>query len=345
MKTIPQRVDLPFVPALEGLRAVAAMGVMVTHVAFQTGGTVAILERLDFMVAVFFALSAFLLWRRRGRHSAREYYLHRFRRVMPAYWACAAAVLLLLPGAGFTAAQVVANLTATQIFVPNGLAQGLTHLWSLCVEFSFYLALPLLARVKKHRVAWIAAAGVASLGWAWVAQLVDVAGVNAQIWPPAFTLWFAVGMLAAEYEGRVRAPRLVWPFWLLALACLWLASREWFGPRGLVHPQPAEFVGRVVLGAVFAACLVVPYALGARSLVLESRLMRLLGLWSYGIFLWHVAVLWVVFPVTGIPFFSGHFFPVLVATAAGTIPVAAASYYFVEVPAQQRLRQLRKRPR
>ena len=55
-------------PGLEGLRAVAAFGVILTHVAFQTGvdpatPVGAVLARFDFFVPVFFALSAFLLWR------------------------------------------------------------------------------------------------------------------------------------------------------------------------------------------------------------------------------------------------------------------------------------------
>lgn len=56
-----------FLPAVEGMRACAAIGVVVTHVAFQTGHTGGVTGRLfgrfDLAVAVFFALSGFLLWR------------------------------------------------------------------------------------------------------------------------------------------------------------------------------------------------------------------------------------------------------------------------------------------
>ncbi|EUA91719.1 putative acyltransferase 3 [Mycobacterium ulcerans str. Harvey] len=52
---------------MEGMRACAAMGVVVTHVAFQTGHSSGVAGRLfgrfDLAVAVFFALSGFLLWR------------------------------------------------------------------------------------------------------------------------------------------------------------------------------------------------------------------------------------------------------------------------------------------
>lgn len=95
-------------PGLEGLRAVAAFGVILTHVAFQTGvdprslaGSV--LARFDFFVPVFFALSAFLLWRNHyDDHDATtigRYLLNRMGRILPAYLACVVAVILLLPEA------------------------------------------------------------------------------------------------------------------------------------------------------------------------------------------------------------------------------------------------------
>ena len=60
-------------PAVEGMRACAAIGVVVTHVAFDTGQTSGVDGRLfgrfDLAVAVFFTLSGFLLWR---SHAARR---------------------------------------------------------------------------------------------------------------------------------------------------------------------------------------------------------------------------------------------------------------------------------
>ena len=95
--TAPVPAPRAFIPALEGMRGMAALGVLVTHVAFQTGTSGMavlgpILERFDMAVAVFFALSGFLLWRphaaaahglgRAPRTS--RYLLHRVARVMPA---------------------------------------------------------------------------------------------------------------------------------------------------------------------------------------------------------------------------------------------------------------------
>ncbi len=134
------------------------MGVVLTHVAFQTGtsgGVVGrLLHRFDLAVAVFFALSGFLLWRghaaaaRRLRHRpATGHYLRsRLVRIMPGYLFAVVVILTLLPEANHASPTVwLANLTLTQVYVPLTLTAGLTQMWSLSVEVSFYLALPILA--------------------------------------------------------------------------------------------------------------------------------------------------------------------------------------------------------
>src|SRR5688572_16896687 len=96
-----------FLPAVEGMRACAAIGVVVTHVAFQTGNTGGIAGRLfgrfDLAVAVFVALSGFLLWR--GHAAAARglrpipptghYLRSRIVRIMPGYLVAVVVILTL----------------------------------------------------------------------------------------------------------------------------------------------------------------------------------------------------------------------------------------------------------
>ena len=107
------------------------------------------------------------------------------------------------------------------------------------------------------------------------------------------------------------------------------------------HPSPLEFNVRIVLGAVFAALLVAPFALGQRfeGTVLSSKSMRTLGHWSYSVFLWHMAVLYFVFPILGVPMFSGHFLLVFATTTLLSTAVAYISYELVEVPGARLVRQ------
>ncbi|HIW91048.1 MAG TPA: acyltransferase [Candidatus Corynebacterium avicola] len=359
-----------FLPALEGLRAVAAIGIIVTHVAFQTGNDTGslvnqMLGRFDFFVPVFFALSGFLLWRRHhpdtGWRSWSTYYVKRIGRIMPAYWVLVVVVLVAFPVASEPngppgVLPVIGNLLLMQNFVPDGLVGGLTHLWSLCVEMFFYLALPLLAlavgrRRRRTRVAAIVA--VSSLTYIWPFVAWSGSEINAHIMPWAFVSWFGAGLLAAEVEGwmterlrqrpddatvaavrRWASRRWIWV--LFAAAALWIAAID--GPEGLVTAGDGEFARRNLYGLVFAAALIVPWALQPRSRLMESAAMQALGRWSYSIFLWHMAILSLMFPLLGVGQFDGSLWTmalVFVATVVVTIVVSAVSYAVVEDPARR----------
>ena len=100
-----------------------------------------------------------------------HYLRSRLVRIMPAYLVAVVVILTLLPDAKADLTVWLANLTLTQIYVPLTLTAGLTQMWSLSVEVSFYLALPILALLARRlpvraRIPVIAAAGVLSLGWA-----------------------------------------------------------------------------------------------------------------------------------------------------------------------------------
>lgn len=369
-----QPVTVRFLPALEGMRGLAALGVLVTHVAFQTGTTSvpvvgSLLGRLDLAVAVFFALSGFLLWRPhaaaaaglRPRPSTRRYFLHRAARILPAYWVVIAVVLLLLPGASGSLRVWAANLTLVQVFVPLTLTEGLTQMWSLSVEMSFYLVLPLiglamagLTGARGHwRVPVLVAVSMVSLGWTF-ASIPTPDGVNIENWLPGFLSWFAAGMVVAEAAAR---PAGRWASavnrvaqrrrMLLAVAagCFAISATPLAGPTDLSTPAAWQFIAKTALGAVIAFCLIAPLALGTSISTrwLGGTTAQVIGRWSYGIFIWHLAVLTVVFPVLGVPSFGGGFFVVLVATIVLTLPLAAASYALVEEPVRVALRRRESR--
>lgn len=358
-----RREQQSFLPALEGLRAVAALGIIVAHVAFQTGNDTGplinqMMARLDFFVPVFFALSGFLLWRRHYAETKwSSYYVKRLGRIMPGYWVTVVAVLVLFPVASESGGTpgtvpILANLLLMQNYVPDGLVGGLTHLWSLCVEMFFYLVMPLLALAvgrRSRRVRVLVILAVCSLSYVWPFVAWEDAAINAHIMPWAFLSWFGAGLLAAELEGWLHdseargSVRIVdgvrrwasrrWIWILVAAGAVLVAALD--GPEGLVTAGDGEFARRNFYGLVFASCLIVPWAVQPVSRVLDSAVMQALGRWSYSIFLWHMALLSLAFPLLGIGLFQGDFLPVFVATVVMTIPVAAISYALVEDPARR----------
>jgi peptidoglycan/LPS O-acetylase OafA/YrhL len=359
-----------FLPAVEGMRACAAIGVVITHVAFQTGHSVGVDGRLfgrfDLAVAVFFALSGFLLWRghaaaARGlgsRPSTGHYLRSRVVRIMPAYLVAVVVILTLLPDADHPNLTVwLANLSLTQVYVPLTLTHGLTQMWSLSVEVTFYLALPILALLAARlpvgaRVPAIAVLGVASLFWGWI-PFAAPAGVNPLNWPPAFFSWFAAGMLLAEW---VQSP-IGWPHRLarrrvlmgvVVVAAYLVAASPLAGPAGLMPSSAAQFTVKTAMGALVAAGLVAPLVLDRPDTahrLLGTRPMVTLGRWSYGIFIWHLAALTMVFPVIGEFSFRGRMPEVLVLTLIFAIAIAAVSYALVESPCREALRRSESRRR
>jgi peptidoglycan/LPS O-acetylase OafA/YrhL len=352
-----------FLPAVEGMRAGAAVGVVVTHVAFQTGHSSGITGRLftrfDLAVAVFFALSGFLLWRghaaaARGLRSVPptgHYLRSRIVRIMPGYLVAVVVILTLLPDAKADLTVWLANLSLTQIYVPLTLTAGLTQMWSLSVEVAFYLALPFLALLARRlpvrcRIPVIAAVAVASFGWPLIPFDAPF-GVNPFNWPPAFFSWFAAGMLLAE----LTVTPVGWPHRLarrrvlmatVAVIAFCVSASPLAGTIGLAPGTVSQFMVKMVMGAVVAGALIAPLVLdspGTPHRILGSTTMVTLGRWSYGLFIWHLAALAMVFPVIGEFAFNGHMPVVLVLTVVFGFAIAAVSYALVESPCRVALRR------
>ncbi|PRC48914.1 acyltransferase, partial [Mycobacterium sp. ITM-2017-0098] len=121
--------------------------------------------RLEIGVAIFFVLSGFLLFRPwvqgaaegRSAPSVRRYGRNRLRRIVPAYAITVVAVYEVYtvfapgPNPGQTWEGLLRHLTFTQIYTDDYLVKvlhpGLSQMWSLAVEASFYVALPAFAFV------------------------------------------------------------------------------------------------------------------------------------------------------------------------------------------------------
>lgn len=366
-------------PCLNGLRALAATAVVATHAAYWTGSYTSTLigralARMDIGVALFFALSGFLLSQplfralAEGRQTTRTaaYLWRRALRILPAYWLAVVTALLLLPGnrdASLT--DWLRHLGLAQIYVRDEIGEGLTHTWSLCTEAAFYLVLPFLAArlLRLTRQHWqptrlLAAIGISSLlgvvwlVWSWADPQVVV---PLDVWLPSFAGWFGAGMAMAVLS--VSAPdwrpvrwahelgSSLWTCWAGAAMLFWIACSPIAGPTELNPPTPATAAFKSVLYAGVAALMLWPLVFGDQTTgwarrALASRPAVYLGEVSYGLFLFHVPVLVGLYAVLDRDPFSGSFIAVMVVIWVVGLLLAAASYQLLERPLMTRWRDL-----
>jgi peptidoglycan/LPS O-acetylase OafA/YrhL len=232
--------------------------------------------------------------------------------------------------------------------VPLTLTAGLTQMWSLSVEVSFYLALPVLALLARRlpvraRVPVIAALAAAS--WCWA--LIPFHSLNELDWPPAFFSWFAAGMVLAEWTVTPvswphRLARRRWLMFAVAVLAYLVAASPVGAPEGLTPGTLEQFMVKIAMGALLAAALLAPLVLDRPDTphrFLGSAPMVTLGRWSYGLFIWHLAALTMMFPLIGQFAFNGHLPVVLVLTLVFGFALAAVSYALVESPCRVALRR------
>ena len=151
---------IPQLPALDGLRAIAVVAVLLWHaeVGVVRGGFLGV---ESFFVVSGYLITA-LLWTERkatGRTSLKGFWIRRARRLLPALYLLLLVVLAALVvgwsdlvararGDALAAAVYVSNwyqaLSNQSYFAQTGRPSPFKHLWSLAVEEQFYLLWPLL---------------------------------------------------------------------------------------------------------------------------------------------------------------------------------------------------------
>lgn len=357
------------VASLTGVRAVAALLVLATHAAYTTGkythGFVGLVySRMEIGVPIFFVLSGYLLfgpWVRAAASgkqspSVRRYAWHRVRRIMPAYVITVLAAYLIYhfrtagPNPGHTWIGLLRNLTLTQIYTNNYafngyLHQGLTQMWSLAVEVSFYVALPVLAwllLVVVCRRQWrpgplltgLVVLTLVSPAWMVLVHNTHFLPDGSRLWLPGYLAWFVGGMLLTVLQaegvrayGFITVPLAIISFFIVSTP---IAGEPTTSPSGVT-----EALIKTASYAAIATLVVAPLALGNRgwyARLLASRPMVWLGEISYEIFLVHLVVMEIAMvEVLGWPVYTGSMPALFIVTLIMTIPVAWLLHRFTRV--------------
>lgn len=361
--TPPRAIRTPtlgYLPALDGIRAVAVAGVLVFHSALNwlPGGFLG--------VDVFFVLSGFLITslllhevETSGRIDFKAFYLRRSRRLLPALLAVlvvtAAIVLLFAHDAG---AKFREDAVASLFYVTNwwnilgeqsyfeaiGRPPLLQHLWSLGIEEQFYLIWPAVMlfafrRGGRDRVRKFALIGALASTFI------------------MFVLSFVWSMPSDNDPSRLYFGTDTHAMTILVGAALATAWRPRALPKtlSLVPKMVLTAIGFAALGLIlwsfasvtedstllyrggflaFAALCAVLIAVFTHPAIAASKILAVaplvyLGKRSYGLYLWHWPIFMVTRPgvdigMTGVPAFALQ----LVFTFAA----AELSYRYLEMP-------------
>jgi peptidoglycan/LPS O-acetylase OafA/YrhL len=359
-------------PALDGVRAIAAISVVAFHVRASGRATFGPIDRyaahLNAGVALFFLLSGFLLYRpfvvarAQDRPVAVKAYLtRRIARIVPAYW-LAFFALALWPGLpGVFSGSWIQSLAFLQIYVPAWNGTGIAVAWSLCTEITFYLALPLYARAmdslirrsRPRRAVPVEAAVLGVISVVSIVVHVEAYG-DLSLTLPASAYLFCAGMLLAvcSVQTEHRLSRVLRSIGHRRGLC-WLAAGAVFvaiglqfapidtGPTGPWNPVYAPVAFLMLLPLTLA-----PSAASRLDRVLSSRVALELGAISYGIYLWHSHLIGQVGNISGSVGRFGDGLGEFLLTLAAACLAASISYRLLERPILRRVHRgaTRSRP-
>ena len=345
---------LPYMPGVNGLRALAVAAVIAYHAGagWLPGGFLGVDM---FLVISGFLITSLLLAEQKasGRIDLVRFWKRRARRLLPAVLVMMVvvlgAMLVLHPDeVGRLRGAVLASLLYVmnwyQVFAEQSYFEQFArpsvfqHLWSLAVEEQFYLIWPLVLAVC------LGTFGRRRLLYGVLAGMVGSAALAAVLWAPL------VDPSRIYYGSDTRAPGLLAG---VALAFVWPASR--LATARARSPAPLDLIGcgalvalAVLLATVgevdrflyqggFLVTAIVSATLLAVVAHPGSRIGRAfalaplvwIGVRSYGIYLWHWPVIMLTRPERDVPF-DGL---ALVAVQLGlTVLLATLSYRYVETP-------------
>ena len=324
--------------------------VFCSHLPIRGHWYVRVCDTTAFGVSIFFCLSAYLivtllLMERDDTGNVRlgAFALRRILRIWPPYFAVLFIgffIGLVRPGAHMTGRALLAmSILLGNYFVINHGWQAIaaiTPLWSISIEEQFYIAVPFLTRLGGRRAIIAVCSATLFVAYSILIWLGSRGLIPIwQIWANSFVefQFFALGGLLAAllYRRRLEVP--VYARILLAsggLSCFYAAAV--CGIHGWVAISNRHLVVGYLLallgtGAVFVSILDVR--------VTVPRPLIYLGKISYGLYLIHLPIIWLLFHDTRDWSHTWLFHSEsvrLLVTVILTFVLAALSYRYFERP-------------
>ncbi len=352
---IPEKVA--FVPAIEPLRAFAAISVLILHViyisdwmAFPKAGPLGWFWVGWLGVDIFFVISGFVVTMAACREMASgntaprwSFFIRRFARVAPLYFLSMAVYLAVVNSAPVAGDDAWLQVLTHLFFVHNLFASTTGAInpptWTIGTEMQLYLLLMLLmawlGSIRPWRFA-VAAIAVAC-AFRYVAYSINVgqpetflSHITTQM--PGMVDSFGLGIVLALLRQNGRLAQLSPPGWLILFvtAVAGLATCQM-----ILSAHGASYWQLWWLPTFFRSFAAVACAALVWSAIAMPRHWQqaipwgfvFLGRISYGIYLWHFIVILLLMryaDLGGLPF--------LASTLTITIAAAALSWRFIEKP-------------
>lgn len=353
------RASLGYVPAIDGIRALAVLAVILFHggVSWAQGGFLG--------VDAFFVISGFLIgtlllqeFAKWGGIDLRRFWIRRTRRLLPALFLMLGVVCLLAPvllpdtQLGEFRTQALATLgyvanwafyfQDTSYFAQFDAPSPLLPMWSLGVEEQFYWLFPVMlvvfaglvrSRGRGLRVL-LGALVVASAGLMALLYLSGTSQAHIYFNTATRIQEILVGCLLAAIllrhrstrSTRQRTGRAVLP-WAVWGAVVVVAVIGWQANESSTWLYLGGFLAFCIAMAVIVAT-VSRYPDHPITRILQWRGLVAIGLISYGMYLWHWPLMLLLTPdATGL---SGLL--LFAVRLAAVIAVASLSYFLLERP-------------
>ncbi|MBY5991772.1 acyltransferase family protein [Ferrimonas balearica] len=315
------------IPALDGLRALAILLVMMRHGVAEYPkftGVESLPSALNLMangwlgVDLFFVLSGFFIahhlirrWPAQGPSFGflKTYLAKRVLRTFPLYYAVIALILLgAIPLYQHNSSDPIFDLSVHLLFMQDYFgARFLVALWSLATEEKFYLLAPWLVGLLlalQGRPRWQLSLALALcllplLGRTWVLLTQNIDSYGEFFWAVRAPFHQALDgfgwgiLMALLYQKRPPAPglapRALWAFALCAALMVGLLSvTDWLGSARWGWVSLGIAVGSVLFAAmVLSAC----YLTGPLARLLCSVPLRLISRLSFSLYLAHMLVI------------------------------------------------------
>ena len=349
------------VGALDGVRGIAIALVLIYHYSLyaqRSGFEGGLLKVTNFGwcgVDLFFVLSGFLITRvlydsRNSQRYFLNFYARRALRIFPLYYLAILSVWVLSvawPQAKILGAHgslVWPTIYLTNIIVAlegiSAVPTALLHFWSLAIEEHFYLLWPFVVTLGSRRFLMGMAATVIVAAFSLRAALVLQ---GADPWTSYFLTPMRMDAIAvgAFCSLGIRGPNgvlgLARPAWIIGVICV-LGIMILVALTRSVYPiKPAmQVIGHSMLALGFGAFIVVGLAWAPLAALLNIGVLRWLGLYSYGLYVWHYIINVILFdtPLKSAFRIEGALEEVIYLSAAITLAflMAIASYHLWEQP-------------